>query len=438
MPRWAGWLRQLRGVGNEGWLFTIGNYIRQRLLRPVHDWCMRILRGLVCDGTYDQTKPLSRLAGFNIVYSFDLKSATDRWPLEIMFEVIKSVFSEVVAVSAVTTALGLTPFKVGPPLVKREQDSVFSVGQPLGFYSSWPLFALSHHVILWIAADRVYPGKKFRAYAILGDDVVIADRRVAEQYRSILQLLGVTISEQKSLISNSGAFEFAKRFYVRSGRIDLSPFSMRALLMCRSTPGLAAVFDKYNLNLKTLLRLAGAGYRVLATMPSFTSNKWRRIWVYCNRPRSTSQLPLDLWLGDGLPLNPYLKARLVEVLRKHFRPRDLKLPAEGFLAEEEDELVESTVTLNWVKSYLRYLHWYCTVALSLDPPLQAFFDAPVLETSWRRSNKNEMLIRFGVLWRLYDTVHQDPNWRPGILTPLGNLYVMQNPKIAKELHPAPS
>lgn len=60
------------------------------------------------------------------------------------------------------------------------------VGQPLGYYSSWPLFALAHHVLVWFAAEQVYPGKVFRDYALLGDDIVIVDRRVAHQYRSIM------------------------------------------------------------------------------------------------------------------------------------------------------------------------------------------------------------------------------------------------------------
>jgi len=38
-------------------LFIIGNYVKQRLLKPYHDWAMSVLRRLDCDGTYNQTKP---------------------------------------------------------------------------------------------------------------------------------------------------------------------------------------------------------------------------------------------------------------------------------------------------------------------------------------------------------------------------------------------
>lgn len=56
---------------------------------------------------------------------------------------------------------------------------MFVCGQPLGYYSSWPLFTLSHHVVVWLAADRVYPRRVFRDYDLLGDDIVIGDHKVA-------------------------------------------------------------------------------------------------------------------------------------------------------------------------------------------------------------------------------------------------------------------
>lgn len=67
--------------GGKGRIFAIGNYVNQRLLKPVHDWCMIVLRSLPTDGTFNQRKPLDNLVGNRYCYSFDLKSATDRWPL---------------------------------------------------------------------------------------------------------------------------------------------------------------------------------------------------------------------------------------------------------------------------------------------------------------------------------------------------------------------
>lgn len=53
-------------------------------------------------------------------------------------------------------------------------------------------------------------------YAILGDDIVIADRLVAVQYRKLIEQLGLSISLNKTLLSESGTCEFAKPFILRS------------------------------------------------------------------------------------------------------------------------------------------------------------------------------------------------------------------------------
>lgn len=99
----------------------------------------------------------------------------------------------------------------------------------MGFYGAWPAFALTHHLVIWFVAAQVYPGVPFTRYAILGDDIVIGDERVAERYRELMSQLNVKISLEKSLVSSVGALEFAKRFFVRGVTKDLSPVSCRML-----------------------------------------------------------------------------------------------------------------------------------------------------------------------------------------------------------------
>lgn len=60
------------------------------------------------DGTFDQLCPFKRLVGSQVVYSFDLKSATDRWPLSIQEELLSDLFN----CSLVTVAYRLTTVKV--------------------------------------------------------------------------------------------------------------------------------------------------------------------------------------------------------------------------------------------------------------------------------------------------------------------------------------
>lgn len=104
---------------------------------------------------------------------------------------IELLFNKETAHTWVTSGLGTKVFLASTSFKDSPQFIRFESGQPLGFLSSWPLFALCHHFCVWLAADKVYPNKRFRSYALLGDDLVIADRKVAEAYKYVMSQLGV-------------------------------------------------------------------------------------------------------------------------------------------------------------------------------------------------------------------------------------------------------
>jgi len=57
---------------------------------------------------------------------------------------------------------------------------------------------------------------------VLGDDIVIFDKEVGDQYLSIMSQLNVEINLSKSIVSHRGtAFEFAKRTIFKGE--DVSP-----------------------------------------------------------------------------------------------------------------------------------------------------------------------------------------------------------------------
>lgn len=116
--------------------------------------------------------------------SYDLTSATDRFPLKFQDLVIEQIFGQAIARTWVKHGLGINSFLAPRPNSKRSGlvNVQFATGQPMGSYSSWPLFSLCHHLNVWLAAEKIYPGKRFLEYALLGDDIVIADARVAQQY----------------------------------------------------------------------------------------------------------------------------------------------------------------------------------------------------------------------------------------------------------------
>lgn len=355
----TGKLAQKVEGGGKRRIFAIGNWVNQRLLTPVHDWLSQILRSINMDGTYNQTKPL--LGSMNC-YCFDLTAATDRWPLVVMFEVMVILFDRSFASAVVNSALAMNIFYktfIKDSRMNRPASWIsFVAGQPLGYRSSWALFALTHHLVVWYSAEQVYPGKRFDRYAILGDDIVIADRQVAEVYKSVLQYLQVKISGSKSLISKTGGVEFAKRFLVKGLSVDLSPVTIKSLLgahlpMCRF-----ALAHRYPIGrFSTFRRLGGAGYKSCSrTKGSFTTDREKVdwcLWVQLHFPS------LESFFGDGYPLPPWKFWWLVRRFVKAYAPDKMKVPDDNvFVSDDQRTFQEYTAMYNWVEEWLGYYAWW--------------------------------------------------------------------------------
>lgn len=81
------------------------------------------------------------------------------------------------------------------------------------------------------------------AYAILGDDLVIANHRVARRYLQILKDLGVECGLHKSILSRKGAgLEFAKTTFI--DKQNVSPISLDELSISISDLSAWAAFSK--------------------------------------------------------------------------------------------------------------------------------------------------------------------------------------------------
>jgi len=95
------------------------------------------------------------------------------------------------------------------------------------------MLALTHHVLVQLAASRVGI-THFTDYALLGDDIVIANTAVAKAYHALMtQELGVDINLSKSLVSLD-TFEFAKMLV--KGQVNLSPIGPKNLVLASKTP----------------------------------------------------------------------------------------------------------------------------------------------------------------------------------------------------------
>nr|UJQ92439.1 MAG: putative RNA-dependent RNA polymerase [Mitoviridae sp.] len=209
----------------EGKTRVIGilDYWTQTALKPLHNSLNGILKGIKTDCTFNQNRFLEVLPSSGPYYSLDLHAATDRMPISVQERVISFVVGADRA-KAWSRLLTSMEFSIA------DQPGVsvkYQAGQPMGAYSSWPAMALTHHALVRISARRAGKTVFFERYVILGDDLVIADSRVAEEYKKLCGELDMPISEAKTHVSED-TYEFAKRWVYKG--TEVTGFALSGLL----------------------------------------------------------------------------------------------------------------------------------------------------------------------------------------------------------------
>jgi hypothetical protein len=203
------------------------DYNSQLLLRPVHDNLLNLLRRLPQDRTFTQDPHNKWTPRGNRFWSLDLSAATDRFPIDLQTKVISSIYQNRDFALAWRNILIDRDFSCEEGKYMR-----YSVGQPMGAYSSWAAFTITHHVVVAWAA-KLSGLDNFNSYIILGDDIVINHDTVAANYIAIMTKLGVDISLQKTHVSRN-TYEFAKR-WIRKG-IEISPLPLKGILCNLNKP----------------------------------------------------------------------------------------------------------------------------------------------------------------------------------------------------------
>lgn len=277
----------------------------QWALRPLHDWIFGVLKEIPQDGTFDQLKPVERLLRKvqkdTTIYSYDLSAATDRIPVVIQELLLAQIFGEAFA-SAWKNLLVGRPYVI-PKNVAREcgvpRFLRYAVGQPMGAYSSWGMLALVHHAMVQYSAHRAGIGGWFALYAVLGDDLVIANDRVARKYRALCRLLGVNIGLEKSLVATDRTLEFAKRLFFRGTDVSGLPAKFWAAAQGQSSVACALSAWVTRGTLSNFVRALGAGFRVAsgasttawAAMPS----RARALCVSLTNPLIGARFAFETW-----------------------------------------------------------------------------------------------------------------------------------------------
>lgn len=273
-------------------VFAISDYWTQTVCKPLHDYLMKVLKKLPMDGTWDQGSAANRVAAMTAkglkLYCFDLSAATDRFPGGFIAMVLSVLIGDRAA------ALWLHLLTARDYWYKGTAYR-YSAGQPMGTLSSWASFALTHHVVVQIAAMRAGHNRLFQGYVILGDDIVIADCDVAEEYRDLMAWFHVSINDTKSMVG-TGAAEFAKRHFWKGQEVTGMPGSLILLAGTRLS-GLRVLAD-------VALRRGWeiSGQSVLASivflLPSMGAvRKWRFVLVSLLGPGAPLSVTPALWGG---------------------------------------------------------------------------------------------------------------------------------------------
>lgn len=215
------WGDSIGGVGKISFIQEPGYKLRavanprrtlQYCLYPLQRALFEVLREVPEDCTFEQTKGFSTIQRWlregEEVYSVDLSDATNHFPWEVE--------------RAALERLGIPPewiqffedcargnWDVFDPTTRENRWLRWTKGQPLGLGPSFAAFAIAHHALLKCCQSECLIEKEDPGnYYILGDDVVIRGRDLAEKYLDALFLLECPVSTTKTLTSKLVA-EFA-------------------------------------------------------------------------------------------------------------------------------------------------------------------------------------------------------------------------------------
>jgi len=275
-------------------VFAMVDSWTQWLFHPLHKLIQDILRGIPEDCTFDQigrveakikavmAKNLKRPKAF----SYDLSSATDRLPIWLQVKLLIPLMGELAAVNwakVLTERRYLLPKSI---IDDFDFNSVaYAVGQPMGALSSWVLLALTHHFLVQYSAYRAgvlgWRNKWFTDYAILGDDIVIFNSKVAATYYIVMtQELKVGINLSKSISSRKRlVLEFAKKFWVDGVRCFMLPVR-DVIVATLSTQVMKEFIDKHDVTLNHYLSIRGIGYRARSKVGGNLWNMSSRLRLY--------------------------------------------------------------------------------------------------------------------------------------------------------------
>jgi hypothetical protein len=384
-------------------VFAMVDCWTQWLLKPLHLRLFDVLSSLPTDGTKDQLRPIKQLIdkGITRFWCYDLSAATDRLPVDLQALILSYLmgddFGEKWKGLLVNRRYYLPKENKDAPRSfdqKYPPYVMYAVGQPMGALSSWAMLALTHHIMVALAARRAgFLVGSFRDYAVLGDDIVIANGLVAREYLIVCNQIGVKVGIHKSLISRKGCLEFAKRFFVRG--VDCSSISLLEIgSASRSLVAMLEIGKKYSLSLPKLVAILGYGYKVRGRLTRYItelSPRLRHLAIIYYSPWGVKPLQPNHWLNLRWVVNPMYDV----VLTLH----------EGFESVLVRRVRELRARLNRLRPELR--KWLKDPGILFYPSMQKWSDKYEIGSG---AAFNEINFVFRQIYTQLVNLYRDDHW----------------------------
>jgi len=283
LPRVGQLSRKLEPAGKVR-VFAMVDIWTQSILSPLHNMLTDFLASLPNDGTKDQVASWKRAAEKSKCgrsFGYDLSAATDRLPIDLQKVILSKIIGKKVTDLWSQLMVGrdyylawtdeeILSFKkqceINPALFKEsvnlspglgngtakvfEDGSYtigaghgvnlrYAVGQPMGALSSFNMLAVTHHFLVQLAYQRSLPFYKkmkiillfgefqwYSNYEITGDDLVLFDADVAQEYLQIMNDIGVPINATKSVVASIPCVEYLKVTTLRAKNISALSWKM--------------------------------------------------------------------------------------------------------------------------------------------------------------------------------------------------------------------
>lgn len=206
---------------------AVPNRFLQSSLEPLQKYVWAFLRRMPEDCSFDQNKFTSvvsqKLREGDYVGSADLSAASDNLPREIGMSYLRMTSNYLPDPEKGIVEEYLNAFEATCEGLWENGEffDSFQVGQPLGTLPSFPILALSNHLVCRSLIAGLYGRYMPGMYAVLGDDVIFFDELLREYYIKLMEKLETPMSLHKSYAGR--LVEFAGRIFIRNQPPSYSP-----------------------------------------------------------------------------------------------------------------------------------------------------------------------------------------------------------------------